>query len=124
MIRPRKRYFSGRRWRRVACTAFSNSTPGYSCSRPSGISLGGDKADLVFKGARSGWLTVDELTGAPNLNGTANGGTSWQRQPIRLSGEVVRPTRKDGPNPTYSFGTLLPPAPVRRMVLIPGDVPV
>jgi photosystem II stability/assembly factor-like uncharacterized protein len=84
----------GRHWSRVACTAFSNPTPGFGCPHPSGIGLGGDKEYLTFKDAHNGWLTVYDNRGVPDLYHTADGGTSWQRQAVGLPHGVTLPTGK------------------------------
>jgi photosystem II stability/assembly factor-like uncharacterized protein len=93
----------GRRWVRVACSAFSNSTIGYGCSHPSGIGLGGDKGYLMFKDAHDGWLTVSDATGVLYLYHTWDGGTSWRRQAVGLPSGVAFPTANSTVGP---FGTL------------------
>lgn len=96
----------GHHWSRVACTAFPNPTPGYSCARPSGIGLGGDKEDLIFTDARAGWLTVHENTGVPDLYHTAGGGVSWHPQNVGLPPGVARPCAKQQ---VFPQGELLDP---------------
>jgi photosystem II stability/assembly factor-like uncharacterized protein len=83
----------GAHWRRVACTAFSNPTPGYGCPHLSGISLGGDKQYLTFRNRLHGWLTSLSPSGNSVLYATVDGGARWHPQVMSLPSAAPRPAR-------------------------------
>jgi hypothetical protein len=110
---------AGRHWNRVACTSFSSSTPGY-CTHQSGIGLSGDKTYLTFKDAHEGWLEVQENSGVPDIYHTADGGTSWFRQPVGLPPGVF--PLETGKSTVFPSGTLLQPSFLGRLSLLPEEV--
>lgn len=109
---------SGRRWTRVYCTLIApNPQAPFTCPHPgSAIGLA---EDLVFTGLSSGWLTVYNNSGVPDLFHTVNGGVSWRRQGVGLPPGVAPPTVQ---RQVFPSGELLQPRFFGAVGLLPETV--